>query len=201
MNNTADDSESQTLSSTMYMIHGRMFRKNSFDIIDPSGRIILLAKPPAIIGSGISIYSNEGEELIAIQNKNSLKDAYISGVFRYEIRDRVAARIIGNLMGLKNNSPEGVAWQILDPQKTQIGRITQKATPPEVRYGGKPIYDTITGLIGEKKVFIFKVDINSFRFKMSADFSLDSSGVIDLRLGLALAVLFSFMKRTQSNTT
>ncbi|MBN1663711.1 MAG: hypothetical protein JW943_08925 [Deltaproteobacteria bacterium] len=201
MKSISDDSESQAFSSTIYMIRGRMFRKNSFDIIDSSGKIVLLAKPPAMISNGISIYSIEGEELIACRSKSSLKDAYISDVFRYEAKDCVTTRIMGGLMGLKSNSPEGVEWQIVDPQKTQIGRITQEATQPEVRYGGKPIYDMMTGLIGDEKAFVFKVDINSFRFKMSADFSMDSRGALDRRLGLALVVLFSSMKRTQSDDT
>lgn len=202
MKNISDDSESQAFSSTIYVIRGRMFRKNAFDIIDPSGKIILLAKPPAFISSGISIYTTEGEELIACQNKSSLKDAYISGAFIHEVKDCVTMSIMGDLMGLKNNnSPEGVEWQIRDPQKTPVGRITQEATAPEVRYGGKPMYDIMTGWIGDEKVFVFKVDINSFRFNMSADFSMDNCGLTDRRLGLALAVLFSCIKRTQSSAT
>ncbi len=201
MKNIPDNCESEAFSSAVYTIHGRMFRKNSFDIIDSSGQIILLAKPPAVISSGISIYSIDGDELIACQNKCSIKDAYISGVFRYEVKDCVTTKIMGDLIGLKNDSPEGCEWQILDPRKTQIGRIAQEASPPAVRYGGKPTYDIMTGLIGGKKTFIFKIDINAFRFKMSADFSVDGSGMIDRKLGLALAVLFSFMKRTPSNAT
>ena len=135
MKNISNDSESQEFSYTIYMIRGRMFRKNSFDIIDPSGKNILMAKPPAIFSSGISIYSIDGKEVIACQNKSSLKDAYISGIFKYEVKDCMTTMVMGDLMGLKNISPEGVEWQILDSQKTQIGRISQEATNyPQNKY-------------------------------------------------------------------
>jgi len=201
MKNISDDSAICAFSTTIYMIRGRLFRKNSFDIIDSSGKTVLLAKPPAIISSGISIYSINGEELIACQNKGSIKDAYISGVFRHEIKDCLTKRIMGDLIGLKNDSPEGAEWQIRSPQNIPIGRITQEATPPKARYGVKPIYDVMNGFTDDKKVFVFKVGINGFRFKMSADFSMDSSEAIDRRFGIALAVLFARMKRTQSNAT
>lgn len=202
MKNIAPESESQPFSSTSYLFRGRLLRTNSFDIIDPSGNMVLRAKPPAIISSGRSLFSMKGDELVACQNKCSFKDACMSGVFRYEFKDILTGRMMGGLMGTSNKkSPDGVEWQILDPQEMKIGRIIQEATAPEIRYGNKPMYDIMNGFIGNENVFLFRVHINSSRFEMSADFSMDRSRALERKLGLALAYLFASMKRTPSNDT
>lgn len=200
MQNISDNSEIQTFRATCYTIRGRLFAKNRFEIQNPSGETILVARPPAIISSEISLYSTDGKRLITCQNRNSMKDAYISGTFSYDVRDCATKKLMGGLVGLANDRPEGVAWQIYDPQRTRIGHITQEATPPEARYGGKPMYNLLNGFIGKEPAFVFSVDVNSFRFTMSANFSV-GTGAIDRRFGLALAVLFSWMKRTRSSET
>ncbi len=201
MNEMLVDFEKKKFDSTTYLLRGRLFPNSSFDIIDPCGNIVLRAKPPAIISSGKSIFSMQGAELVACLNKISFEDAYFSGVYRYEFKDILTSQIIGGLKGNRNKkSSEGVEWQILDPQMMQIGRIEQEATPPNVRYGGKPMNDIMIGFIGDEKVFLFKVNINTFRFEMSADFSMDGSGMLDRKLGIALAVLFASMKRTKETS-
>ena len=201
MNENIDDFDEKTFNSTNYLLRGRLFRTKAFDIIDPSDNIVLQAKPPAIISSGMSIFTRQGKEIVACQNKISFKDAYISGVYRYEFKDIPTNQIIGGLKGIRNKtSQEGVEWQILDPQMMEIGRIEQEATPPNVRYGDKPMNDIITGFIGNEKVCLFKVNINSFRFEILADFSMDGSGMLDRKVGVALAVLFASIKRTKETS-
>jgi hypothetical protein len=202
MKDISPNSEKQAFTFTTYLLRGRLFRSNSFDIMDPTGSIVLRAKPPTIISSDKSIFSSNGDELVACQNKCSLKEAYYSGVFKYEFKDILTSQTMGSLKGISNKgTPEYLNWIILDPQEIQIGHVMQEATHPEFRYGGKPMYDIMTGFIGGEKVFLFRVDINSFRFEMSADFSMDSRGALDRKLGLALACLFASMKRTPPNDT
>ena len=196
------DIASKALDLRTYLFRGRPFRTRSFDILEPAGEIVLRAKPSGIISSGDSIYSSQGLELVSCRNTSSFKDAYISGVFRHEFKDTTSTLVMGGLAGSRNsNSPDGVEWFILDPLETRIGRVMQEATFPEVRRGGKPIYDVMTGWIGDDKVFAFKVDLNSHRFEMSVDFSMDGGGALDRKLGLALAVTFAGMKRTRSDET
>ena len=196
------NSKTQTFNPATYLLRGRLFRKSSFDIFDTSGNLSFRAKPPAIVSSRISIFSVQGDELVACLNKISFKDAYISGVYRYEVKDTLTSEVIGGLKGIRNTtSPESVEWQILNSQMIQIGRIEQEALPPNVRYSGKPMHNIMFGFMGDEKVFLFNININSFCFEMSADFSMDGSGLLDKNLGIALAVLFASMKRTPSNDT
>jgi hypothetical protein len=195
-------SHNQAFGFTTYLVRGRLFRKNSFDIIDPSGNIVLRANPPAIISSGKSIFSAQGDELVACQNMSTFKDAYFSGVFRYEFRESAASQIIGGLKGINTKkNPGKTEWQILDSQEMQIGHITEDSSPPEVRYGGKPMHDIMSGFIGNENVFLFKVNIHSFRSEMSVDFTMDGRGALDRKLGIALACLFAGIKRTPPNDT
>jgi len=127
------DFKRQAFGFTTYLLRGCLFRNNSFDIIDPTGNIVFLAKPPAIISSGKSIFSSQGDELIACQNTCSFKDTYFSGVFRYEFKDILTSQIIGGLKGISNKrNPEGVEWQILDSQEMPIGYVTEDSSAPEV---------------------------------------------------------------------
>lgn len=201
MKDISDDSKRQAFGFAAYMLRGRLFRNSSFDIIDPSGNIVFRAKSPPIISSEISIFSSKGDELVACKNKCSFKDAYFSGVFTYEFKDILTSEMIGGLKGIRNKSPEGVEWQILDSQKMRTGHVTQDSSPPTIRYGSKPMYDIMTGFIGDEIVFFFKVNINTFRFEMSADFSMDGKGMLDRRLGIALACLYASMKRSPKNDT
>ncbi|GEM_PF-5643027 len=201
MKDISADFKRQAFGFATYMLRVRLFRNNSFDIIDPSGNIVFRAKPPAIISSEISIFSSKGDELVACKNMCSVKDAYFSGVFTYEFKDILTSEIIGGLKGIRNKWPEGVEWQILDSQEMRTGNVTEDSSYPENRYGGKPMYDIMTGFIGDEKVFFFKVNINTFRFEMSADFSMDGSGALDRKLGIALAYLFASIKRTPPNDT
>lgn len=127
-------SDNPAFGCTNYLVRGLLFRKNSFDIIDPSGNIVLRAKPPAIISSGKSIFSSQGDELIACQNMCSFKDACFSGVFRYEFKDIETSQIIGGLKGISNRTnPKKTEWQILDSQEMWIGWVTEDSSPPEIR--------------------------------------------------------------------
>lgn len=76
MKDISPDFKKQAFGSITYLLRGRLFRNNSFDIIDPSGNIVLQAKPPAMISNGIRIFSSQGDELVACQNTCSFKDAY-----------------------------------------------------------------------------------------------------------------------------
>jgi len=196
MKEITEDFERKAFNLKTYRLRGLLFHTQSFDIVDSTGDLVLKAKPPSIVGSGTSIFTRQGKEIVSCRNKISFKDAYISGIYRYEVIDIPASEYIGGLNGIRNKkSPEGVEWQILDPHMSQIGHIEEEITPPNVRFGGKPTYDVMTGFFRDKKAFIFKVNINSFRFQMSADFTMDGSGIFDRKLGLALAALFATMKR------
>ena len=201
LKNIPADFRRQAFGFATYVLRGRMFRNNSFDIIDPSGAIAFRTQPPAIISSEISIFSCNGEELVACKNKCSFKDAYFSGVFTYKFVYIPTNETIGVLKGIRNNSPEDVEWKILDSQEIQTGHVTENSSSPKVRHGGKPMYDIMTGYIGDETVFSFVVNINSFRFEMSADFSMDGKELLDRNLGIALAGLFASIKRTSLNET
>jgi hypothetical protein len=201
MKDISGDFIRQVFSYASYKLRGRLFRNSSFDIIDPSGNIVLRSNPPAIISSEISIFSINGDELVACKNKCSFKDAYFSGVYTYEFQDILTSEIIGGLRGIRNKILEDVEWQLLDSQKNQTGHITEDSGPPDIRYFGKPMFDIMNGFIAGEKVFFFKVNINSFRFEMSADFSMDGKSMLDRKLGIALACLFASFKRTPKNDT
>jgi hypothetical protein len=111
MKDISPNSEKQAFTFTTYLLRGRLFRSNSFDIMDPTGSIVLRAKPPTIISSDKSIFSSNGDELVACQNKCSLKEAYYSGVFKYEFKDILTSQTMGSLKGISNKgTPEYLNW-------------------------------------------------------------------------------------------
>lgn len=190
------------MGGAVYQFRGRLLRSSSFDILDPAGALLFRARPPALVGSGISLFSPQGQELVACRNNCSFTGAYLAGRWEYAFMDIVTGRSIGGLRGERENSdPHRVRWQIVDPEGMKIGHVAEHASPPRVRFGGKPMRDVMTGFVGGVQVFSFTVDTGSLRFRMVADFSFEPGGVLDRLLGLALATIFAAMKRTVSNDT
>ena len=195
-----EDISSSQFKSSLYTFRAKLFRAKSFEIINDYQKVVLKTKPPKFISSDSSIFSTNGNELISCENTSSLKKVFISGVYSYEFKDILANQIIGGLKGCEDTKDtEYVRWQILDSHEKPIGYIKEQTTLPSVRYFGKPVYDVIDGYINDKNVFRLSVDLNSFQFRMYADFSMDNLGILDRKLGLAIAYHFAVMKRTPSN--
>jgi hypothetical protein len=186
--------------SNTYVLRGRLFRRGSFDIIDSLERSVLYVKPRRILGNakGIFAIKDGNPEVMYVQDVSGAKDVYLKGRATCEFRDSPTNELMGMLRTEGLLLGGEVKSHVLDPQGQKIGTVEERASPGW-RFGSKPGVDIYVGLMNSRKVFEFKVNIESFGFEMRADFSMDEQGELDRRLGLGLAVYFAGVARTPTS--
>src|SRR5690606_22976810 len=120
----------------------------------------------------------------------------------YDVTDSASGQKIGSLRrkGLKSLLQD--EWLILDAQDREIGRVREESTVLAVirRFvdmASLLLPQTFIGTIGDRQVFVFKQNFNPFLGKIDLDFSHDTQGLLDRRLGIAAAVLLCAIEGKQ----
>jgi len=177
------------------------FPGQKFHLYDPQGGLVLFAKLKAFkIKEDIRIYADESQtsELLSIRTQ-SIFD--IAGT--YDVRDSVTNETVGALRrkGLKSMLRD--EWLILDPNGVEVGKITEDS---QVQAIVRRFIDMASLLmpqkfhaeIGGQTVATFRQNFNPVVQKIAIDFTPDTDGKLDPRLGLAAAVLLCAIEGRQS---
>jgi uncharacterized protein YxjI len=180
----------------------------AFYVYDPSGAVVLYADQKAFkLKEDIRVYTGEDKttEVIRIAAR-SIVDFSAT----YDIYDSPTNTHLGALRrkGLKSIVRD--EWQILDaqdpeilnPQDREIGLIQEDSTVLAVL---RRTVDLIamfvpqkyTMTVGNRPVGQMAHVVNPFSSKIDVDFSEDTAGVLDRRVGLAAGVLMSAIEGKQ----
>ena len=172
----------------------------AFHIYDPEGNVVLYSKQKAFkIREDIRLYTDESmsEEVLRISTR-SIWD--ISG--SYAVFDPTTNETLGGLKrrGLKSMLKD--EWIILDEHGQETGRIHEDSTVKAivrrtVDFASFLMPQSFHLTIAEEQVATFKQHFNPIVQKISIDFSADTQGVLDPRVGLAAAVLLCAIEGKQ----
>ncbi len=177
-----------------YLLRQKVFKifGNAFHLYDPAGNVVLYSKQKAFkLKEDIRVYTDESmsEEALVIRTK-SIFD--IAGT--YDIYDPIAGETVGAVKrrGLKSLLKD--EWQILDAQGNTLGKVVEdsmlKAIVRRVVEAAALIIPSAYHVeIGGQPAATFKQDFNPFVRKFTLDFTPDSAGRLDPRLGIAAAIL------------
>jgi uncharacterized protein YxjI len=184
-----------------YMIRKKFFKLfgGAFHIYDDAGNVVFYSKMKAFkLKEDLRVFTGEDmqEEVLGIKARNILD---ISAT--YDVTDTATGRKLGALRrkGLKSIIRD--EWLILDANDQEVGTIQEDSMLLALvrRFLSNLVPQTFQGTLGGAPVFTFRQRFNPFIPKIDLDFSMDTGGRLDRRLGIAAAVLLSAIEGRQQS--
>ncbi|MEM7385807.1 MAG: hypothetical protein AAF514_12755 [Verrucomicrobiota bacterium] len=177
------------------------FLGDTFKILDSSGNEVLYCKLKAFkLKEDIRIFSDTsaGNELLRMSARSVLDFGATYDV--YDSGENV------KLGALRRNALKSFIkdeWAILDTNDSEIGTIKEDSGALAIvrriiPFASSAICPQVhVGDIGGQPVLQFRQTRNIFRSRKHLDFSMDTNGIFDRRLGIAAAILFAAIEGKQ----
>ncbi len=191
----------QVFQYTGYVVRRKVFKifGAAFQIYDPNGKVAFYSKQKAFkLREDIRIYSDEGmqTEVLTILARKILDFSSA-----YDVVDPTTNTKVGALKRKGVKSIVRDEWIIMDAQDREIGSIQEDSTLLALirRFGANLIPQKYNGVVDGKQVCLFKQNFNPFVLKISLDYSMDTAGLLDRRLGIAGAILLCAIEGRQQD--
>ncbi len=176
-----------------YLVRRKVFKLlgGAFHVFDPAGNVVLYSKQKAFkLKEDIRIYTGEdmGTEVLTIRT-----DQIIDLGATYHVHDSQQGGVrVGSLKrkGLKSMLRD--EWVILDSSGQEVGIIQEDSVALALLRRlmvGWLLPQRYYGRIGNNSVSVFTRNFNPFISKISLDFSMDTQGQLDRRLGIAAVIM------------
>lgn len=191
---------SASFSHSQYMVRRQVFRLfgGAFHVYDASGSLVLYSEMKRFkLKEDIRLYTGEDmqTEVLTIQARQILDFAAA-----YDVVDPATNERIGALKRRGFKSLLKDEWIVMDAYDAEIGAIKEDRLVlamtrrlfdfvPYLNLLPNPIPQAYHVQIGESHVCTFKQNFNPFVMKLAVDFSPDTVGLFDRRLGIAAAIL------------
>jgi len=182
-----------------YLVRRKIFKifGAAFHIYDPNGNVAFYSKQKAFkLKEDIRLYTGEDmqKEVLSIQARN-----IIDFSAAYDVFDPASGTKVGVLKrkGLKSLIQD--EWIIMDANNQEIGLIKEDSTVLALvrRFLCNLIPQKYHGQVAGRQVCLFKQNFNPFVMKIHLDYSMDTQGLLDRRLGIAAAVLLCAIEGKQ----
>lgn len=184
---------------TTYLIRKKILKLfgGEFHIFDPDGNVVLYSKMKAFkLKEDIRIYADEDmtEELLKISARGILDFSAT-----YDVTDATTGEHLGSLRRKGLRSILKDEWLLLNPDDREIGRIAEDNMLMALlrRFISALIPQSFHGEIGNQPVVLYHQNFNPFVMKLTADFSPDTAGLLDRRMGLAAGILLCAIEGKQ----
>lgn len=185
-----------------YLVRRKVFKLlgGAFHVFDPAGNMVLYSKQKAFkLKEDIRIYTGEdmGTEVLTIRT-----DQIIDLGATYHVHDSQQGGVrVGSLKrkGLKSMLRD--EWVILDSSGQEVGTIQEDSVALALLRRlmvGWLLPQKYYGSIGNIPVSLFTRNFNPFVSKISLDFSMDTQGQLDRRLGIAAVIMLLAIEGKQS---
>jgi uncharacterized protein YxjI len=174
-----------------YLVRKKIFKflGDAFHIYDPQGNVVFYSRLKAFkLKEDIRLWTGEDmqTEVLRIQARRILDIAAT-----YDVYDSQQGVKVGALRrkGLKSIIKD--EWNFLDVNDEVMGTIAEDVLVLALirRFVTPLIPQSYDGFIGETQVCDFSQNFNPFVTKVTLDFTPDTQGLLDRRLGIAAAVL------------
>ena len=166
----------------------------------PDGQQVLYCQQKMFrLKEDIRAYSDEtrAQELLYIQARS-----IIDFSAAYDVIDSGFGTKVGVLRRKGWRSMMRDEWEVLDAQDQPIGVLWEdnpRRALVRRLIAGKLLPQDYDLLIGEQRVADLRQRFNLFRYEMDLDFSMDTSRLLDRRLGIAAAILLAIIEGRQES--
>jgi hypothetical protein len=186
------ENKSYTLRKKILKLFG-----GSYEIFDENQNLVLFAEQKAFkLKEDIRLFSSKEktEEILSIKARNIMDFSAT-----YDVIDTRSGEKVGVLKrnGLKSLAQD--EWFVLDASEKQIGIVREDSLFMALlrRFLTSLIPQNYDFLMNDKRVCDLQQNFNPFVYKLNIDFSENTEGLLDVRLGLAMAVLLAAIEGKQ----
>jgi uncharacterized protein YxjI len=183
-----------------FMIRRQVFKLfgDAFHIYDEAGNVAFYSKLKAFkVKEDLRVYSGEdmSQELLSIKARSILDFGAT-----YDVTDPATGERVGSLRRKALRSVLRDQWLVLDANEQEVGKIEEDSMVMALvrRLLTNLIPQTFVGTMGDVPVLCFRQRFNPFIAKIDLDFSMDTQGRLDRRLGIAAAVLLCAIEGRQA---
>ena len=184
---------------TQYLIRKKIFKLlgDAFHIYDSSGNVLFYSKLKAFkLKEDIRLYTGEDmrTEVLSIRARSILDFSTA-----YDVVDSSTGALAGTLKRKGLRSILRDSWIIMDAEGRDVGSIEEDSTALALirRFLLNILPQSFTGTVNGQVVFQFRRHFNPFVLRMELDFSPDTQGWLDRRLGIAAGILLSAVEGRQ----
>lgn len=182
-----------------YLLKRQVFAlTGKFRVFDPAGRLLLFSEQKMFkLREDIRVYADEAktQEVLAIKARQIID---FSAAF--DVIDSASGQKIGALRRKGLASMLRDEWEILDVDDNVRGRLFEDSM------GLALLRRLLTNLVpqnydlffGDTRVADYKQNFNPFTYELNLDFSMDTIGQLDRRLGVAAGILLGAIEGRQS---
>jgi uncharacterized protein YxjI len=167
---------------------------------DPQGNLVLfVAQKMFRLREDIRVYSDESktQELLLIKARN-----IVDWAAAYDVADSATGQKVGVLRRKGWKSMLRDEWEVLDVNDQPIGRLFEDSAGRALLRRlllGSLLPQDYDMTIGETRVADLRQKFNLFAYQVVVDFSMDITGKLDRRLGIAAAVLLAIIEGKQQS--
>lgn len=170
----------------------------AFHIYDPDGNVAFFSQLKAFkLKEDIRLYTGEDmqTEVLSILARNVLD---VSAT--YDVVDSRTKQKVGALRRKGMKSILRDEWLILDTADRELGKIQEDSMALALvrRLLTNLVPQHYHGTVNGETVCAFKQNFNPFVIKIQLDYSMDTQGLLDRRLGIAAAVLLCAIEGKQN---
>ena len=188
----------QIFQFNQYLLKRQVFAlAGKFRVFDPSGRLLLFSdKKMFKLREDIRVYADEAktQEVLAIKARQIID---FSAAF--DVIDSATGQKVGALRRKGLASMLRDEWEILDVNDTVRGRLFEDSMGLALlrRLLTNLVPQNYDLLFGETRVADYKQNFNPFTYELNIDFSMDTLGQLDRRIGIAAGILLAAIEGRQ----
>ena len=188
----------QIFQFNQYLLKRQVFAlTGKFRVFDPSGRLLLFSEQKMFkLREDIRVYADEAktQEVLAIKARQIID---FSAAF--DVIDSATGQKVGALRRKGLASMLRDEWEILDVNDTVRGRLFEDSMGLALlrRLLTNLVPQNYDLLFGETRVADYKQNFNPFTYELNIDFSMDTLGQLDRRIGIAAGILLAAIEGRQ----
>jgi uncharacterized protein YxjI len=184
--------------NNQYLLKRQVFAlAGKFRVFDTSGRLLLFSEQKMFkLREDIRVYADEAktQEVLAIKARQIMDFSAA-----YDVVDSASGQKVGALRRKGLASMFRDEWEVLDVNDNVLGKLFEDSM------GLALVRRLLTNLVpqnydmtfGETRVGDYKQNFNPFTYELNLDFSMDTAGQLDRRLGIAAGILLAAIEGRQ----
>ncbi|HNC09998.1 MAG TPA: hypothetical protein PLX14_14905 [Anaerolineales bacterium] len=182
-----------------YLLKRQVFAlTGKFRFFNPSGQLVMFSEQKMFkLREDIRVYADEtkAQEVLMIKARQIID---FSAAF--DVVDSVSGMKIGALRRKGLQSILRDEWEILDVNDAVIGTLVEDSMGMALlrRFLTNLVPQNYDLLVRGVRVADYKQNFNPFTYELNIDFTMDTSGQLDRRLGVAAGILLAAVEGRQS---
>ena len=171
-----------------------------FRFYDPAGRQIMFSEQKMFkLKEDIRVYSDESktQEVLSIKARQILDFSAAYDVVDTELNQKVGALRRRGLQSILRDE-----WEVLDANDNPMGKLFEDSIGLAMLRRfllGSLLPQNYDITFGEARVADLKQRFNPLRYELDLDFSMDTTGRLDRRLGIAAGILLAAVEGKQKD--